>query len=86
MDNQKAQRPTVESETSRANRIKVKPPSLLSANAEAVANCRDNKGKPFEATDWEQRQKDYKARDKYGDHNQMNGGGTYRRGDVYDDE
>ena len=84
LDTQKTERSTVESETSKANCIYVTPPALQRDNAEAVANCRDNHGRP-----WDQRQgdysKDYRARDKYGDHSQMNGGKTYKRGDIYNE-
>jgi hypothetical protein len=86
MDKQKAERPSVENETSKANRTDVKGPALMRDNAKAVGNMRENTGKPWDQRDWEQMRKDDAARSRYGDHNQLNGGGTYKRGAIYNED
>jgi hypothetical protein len=81
--NHKAKFRTVEGETSRANRIAPKPPKTIdAANAEAVANQKARRDQPCMIFD-EQAVKDYRARDKYADHHQVSGGGTYKKGDIF---
>lgn len=80
-----ADRPNVENTTSKANRIDVRQPSLLSSNAAATARLHANQNKPWDQRDWQQEHKDRQTTEKFGEHFRVNGGRTFGKGDVYDE-
>lgn len=85
MNNQKVERPNVENETSKANRINVRSKTIDGAAAVASAGFQDDKGKPWADRDFRQRLKDMTAQERFMGHAQTNGGGSYKKGDIYDE-